>query len=337
VKLLILGGTKFLGRAAAEAALERGHEVTLFNRGQTNPELFPEAEKLRGDRDGDLSSLEGRSWDAVIDPSGFVPRVVRASAELLAGSVDHYVFVSSLSVYAEPLEPGFDEGAPTVVLSDPATEDWMTMGEENTYGGLKALSEDVVSEIFPESHTNVRAGLIVGPHDASGRFTYWPMRVAKGGDVLAPAPPERTVQFIDVRDLAEWMVTAAEQPIKGTFNATGEPLGLETVLETARESSGSDARFLWVDEALLLEREVGPWMELPLWIPGEENEAFHRADTSRARAAGLRTRPLAETVRDTLAWAQSSGAGLVTSGAMGDAGLQPERETDLLEAWATRR
>ena len=337
MKLLILGGTKFLGRAAAEAALERGHEVTLFNRGQTNPELFPEAEKLRGDRDGDLSALEGRSWDAVVDPSGFVPRVVRASAELLAGSVGHYVFVSSLSVYAEPLQPGFDENAPTVVLTDPATEDYMTMGEENTYGGLKALSEAVVGEIFPDNHTNVRAGLIVGPHDASGRFTYWPVRVAKGGEVLAPAPPERTVQFIDVRDLAEWMVTTAEKPITGTFNATGEPLGLETVLETARDVSESDARIVWVDEALLLEHEVGPWMELPLWIPGEENEAFHRADNSRARAAGLPARPLADTVRDTLAWAQASGAGLVTTGAMGDAGLQPEREAELLETWATAR
>jgi 2'-hydroxyisoflavone reductase len=337
VKLVVLGGTKFLGRAAAEAALERGHEVTLFNRGQTNPELFPEAEKLRGDRDCDLSALEGRSWDAVIDPSGFVPRVVRASAELLAGSVGHYVFVSSLSVYAEPLTTGFDESAPTVVLSDPTAEDWMTMGEENTYGGLKALSEDVVSELFPDTHTNVRAGLIVGPHDASGRFTYWPMRVAKGGDVLAPAPPERSVQFIDVRDLAEWMVIAAEERITGTFNATGEPVGLETVLETARDVSSSDARFVWVDEALLLEREVGPWMELPLWIPGEENEAFHAADTLRASEAGLRIRPLDDTVRDTLAWAQASGAGLVTTGAMGDAGLQPEREAELLEAWATTR
>jgi 2'-hydroxyisoflavone reductase len=337
VKLLVLGGTKFLGRAAAQAALERGHEVTLFNRGQTNPDLFPEAEKLRGDRDGDLSALEGRSWDTVIDPSGFVPRVVRASVELLAGTVGHYVFVSSLSVYAEPLTPGFDESAPTVVLSDPTVEDWMTMGEENTYGGLKALSEDVVSEVFPGSHTNVRAGLIVGPHDASGRFTYWPVRVATGGEVLAPAPPERSVQFIDVRDLAGWMVIAAEERITGTFNATGEPLGLETVLETARDVSGSDARFEWVDEALLLEREVGPWMELPLWIPGEENEAFHRADTSRARAAGLRTRPLADTVRDTLAWARASGAGIVTTGAMGDAGLQPEREAELLDAWAAAR
>jgi 2'-hydroxyisoflavone reductase len=266
-----------------------------------------------------------------------VPRLVRASAELLRDAIGHYVFVSSLSVYAEPLEPGFDERAPTVLLSDPTTEDHMTMGAENTYGGLKALCEDVVREAFPGAHTNVRAGLIVGPHDGSGRFTYWPVRIARGGDVLAPAPPERTVQFVDVRDLAEWMVSIAESGTTGTFNATGPPRALGDVLETVRHVAGADARIAWVDEAFLLEHEVGPWMELPLWIPGDENEAFHRADTARASAAGLRIRPLEETVRDTLAWAEESGANLVTTGAMGDAGLQPAREAELLQAWAVRR
>ena len=168
MRLLVLGGTKFLGRATVEAALERGHEVTLFNRGETNPELFPEAEKLRGDRDGDLSALEGREWDAVIDPSGFVPRLVRASAEALQGSVGQYVFVSSVSVYDELGEPGFDETARTVTLEDPTTEDYLTMGPVNTYGGLKALCEEVVREVFPDSHAVVRPGLIVGPHDPSG-------------------------------------------------------------------------------------------------------------------------------------------------------------------------
>ena len=162
VRLLVLGGTKFLGRATVEAALERGHEVTLFNRGETNPELFPEGEKLRGDRDGDLSALEGREWDAVIDPSGFVPRLVRASAEALQGSVGQYLFVSSISVYDELGEPGFDETARTVTLEDPTTEDYLTMGPVNTYGGLKALCEEVVREVFPDSHAVVRPGLIVG-------------------------------------------------------------------------------------------------------------------------------------------------------------------------------
>ncbi len=216
MRLLVLGGTKFLGRAAVEAALADGHEVTLFNRGETLPELFPDAEKLRGDRDGDLSALEGREWDAVIDPSGYVPRVVRASAELLQGSVGHYLFVSSASVYAEPYEPGFDETAPTVALEDPASEEIL-----RDYGGLKAACELVVAEVFPGAHTNVRAGLIVGPNDRSGRFTYWPLRISLGGEVLAPAPQERLVQFIDVRDLGAWLVEACERGASGAFNASG--------------------------------------------------------------------------------------------------------------------
>src|SRR5947207_10572978 len=205
MRLLVLGGTKFLGRAAVEAALARGHDVTLFNRGQTNPELFPEAEKLRGDRDDPktLCVLEGREWDAVIDPSGYVPRVVRAGAELLRGSVGHYVFVSSGSVYAEPYVPGYDETAPTVELENPESED--VIGD---YGALKAACERVVGEVFPDASTNVRAGLIVGPHDQSGRFTYWPLRISLGGPVLAPAPPEQLVQFVDVRDLGAWLVDA---------------------------------------------------------------------------------------------------------------------------------
>src|SRR5437763_9117972 len=211
VKLLVLGGTKFLGRAAVEAALARGHAVTIFNRGQTNPELFPEAEKLRGDRDGGLTALEGREWDAVIDPSGYVPRVVRAGAELLRGSVGHYVFVSSGSVYAEPYVPGFDESAPTVELENPESED--VIGD---YGGLKAACERGVGEVFPDASTNVPAGLIVGPHDQSGRLTYWPLRISLVGPVLAPAPPEQLVQFVDVRDLGAWMVDAAARRVAGT-------------------------------------------------------------------------------------------------------------------------
>ena len=186
MNFLVLGGTKFLGRAAVEAALARGDEVTLFNRGETNPELFPDVEKLRGDRDGDLGALEGREWDAVIDPSGYVPRVVRASAELLRGSVGHYLFVSSASVYAEPYEAGFDESAPTQELEDPASEEIM-----RDYGALKAACERVVEEVFPDAHTNVRAGLIVGPTDPTGRYTYWPLRVSLGGEMLAPGPPDR--------------------------------------------------------------------------------------------------------------------------------------------------
>ena len=323
MKLLVLGGTKFLGRAAVEIALARGHEVTLFNRGQTNPELFPKAERLRGDRDGDLSALEGREWDAVIDPSGFVPRVVRASAELLRGSVGHYVFVSSGSVYAEPYSPGYDESAPTVELDDPESEDVL-----KDYGGLKKACEDVVREVFPNAHTNVRAGLIVGPHDPSGRFPYWPLRIAAGGEALAPAPPERLVQFIDVRDLGAWLVDACENGLTGTFNATGEPVTLGEVLAACP----GEAQPVWVDEAFLLEQSVEPWMELPLWVPAEL-EAFLQKSVAKAVAAGLRFRPIEDTARDTLAWARESGAQLVTETQYGTAGLDSAREAELLEAW----
>ena len=325
MKLLVLGGTKFLGRAAVEAALARGDEVTLFNRGETNPELFPEAEKLRGDRDGGLSALEGREWDAVIDPSGYVPRVVRASAELLRGSVGHYVFVSSASVYAEPYVPGFDESAPTVELENPESED--VIGD---YGALKAACERVVGEVFPDASTNVRAGLIVGPHDQSGRFTYWPLRISLGGPVLAPAPPEQLVQFVDVRDLGAWLVDAAARRVAGTFNATGEPIRLDTVLAAC-----GDAELVWVDEQFLLDQGIGPWMELPLWVP-REAAAFLQMSVASAVAAGLRFRPVEETARDTLAWAREVGAGLVAETTYGNAGLDPAREAELLAAWLKR-
>jgi 2'-hydroxyisoflavone reductase len=337
LKLLVLGGTKFLGRAVVEAALGRGHEVTLFNRGRTNPELFPEAEKLRGDRDGDLSALEGRRWEAVVDPSGYVPRVVRASAELLAASVDHYVFVSSESVYRLPLSPGFDETAPLAELPDDETED-----VQEYYGALKAACERVVEEVLPGRTASIRAGLIVGPHDPTGRFTYWPVRIDRGGEVLAPGPSERQWQFIDVRDLSDWIVRVAEERRSGAFNATGPlpPTTAGEVLETCREVSASDAELVWVDDAFLAGQGVGSWMELPLWIPaGDEHDHLHEADVSRAVTAGLRFRPLTETVKDTLEWAlaaEETTAPLASGVEIGAAGLRPEREAELLEAWRAR-
>jgi len=302
-----------------------GHDVTLFNRGETNPELFPELEKLQGDRDGDLSALEGREWDAVIDPSGYVPRVVRASAELLRGSAGHYVFVSSGSVYAEPYVPGYDESAPTVELEDPASEEVL-----RDYGALKAACEEVVRDVFPDAHTNVRAGLIVGPHDGSGRFTYWPLRASLGGDVLAPGPPEQLTQFVDVRDLGAWMVEACERQISGTFNASGEPIPLAAALEACGVSEP-----VWVDQDFLLERGVGPWMEVPLWV-GSEEAAFLQMSVAKAVDAGLSFRPLEETARDTLAWAREARTELVTETPYGTAGLDPAREAELLEAWRRR-
>lgn len=340
MKLLVLGGTKFLGRAVVEAALDRGHKVTLFNRGETNPELFPEVEKLHGDRDGSLGALENRTWDVVIDPSGYVPRVVRASATMLAANgIGHYVFVSSISVYARPYTSDFDETAPLAELDDPATEE---ISEH--YGGLKAACERVVEELFPGRSILVRAGLIVGPHDPTDRFTYWPTRIARGGRVLAPGPPARPWQFIDVRDLAAWIMRAAEQRAAGAFNVTG-PVGGTTageVLETCREVAAGDAELVWVDEPFLVERQVGEWMELPLWLAESSAEFanMQKADTSRAVAAGLVTRPIADTIRDTLTWAQARGTPGEGTLAMGDTdgvGLEPDREAALLAEWDERR
>jgi 2'-hydroxyisoflavone reductase len=337
MQILILGGTVFLGRHLVEAALARGHEVTLFNRGQHNPDLYPEVEKLRGDRDGDLAALEGRRWDAVIDPSGYVPRIVRASAELLAAGVGHYTFISSLSVYGDIGTPGADESAPVATMADPSNEN-----VQEHYGALKALCEQAAEAAMPGRVLSIRAGLIVGPHDPTDRFTYWPRRVAQGGEVLAPGRPERFVQFIDARDLAEWTIRMVESGGAGVYNASGrhDTTTMNDLLQTCKEVAGSDARFVWVPDEFLVEQGAGPWMELPLWIP-ENNAAmagFLRVSSDKAIGDGLTFRPPAETVRNTLGWDRgrgpAPGAGTVT-GVRG-AGMTPEREAELLEAWRAR-
>ena len=324
MKLLVLGGTKFLGRAAVEAALARGHEVTLFNRGETNPELFPEAETLRGDREHDLSSLKGRSWDAVIDPSGYVPHVVRASAEALADSVGHYLFISSVSVYGDFSQPR-DEDSPLEELAEDKPDDRLLENYSN-YGALKALCERAVSETIPDRHALVRPGLIVGPHDPTGRFTYWPHRIARGGEVLVPGPPEETVQFIDVRDLADWLIDLSESKVAGTFNATNQGVSWKTLAETCRDVAGSAASFTHVDAEYLAGQGVDEWMELPLWLHDPESVGMHKTDVSRAIAAGLTFRPLEDTVRATLDEAETTDT----------AGMAPEREAELLAAWTAR-
>jgi nucleoside-diphosphate-sugar epimerase len=305
----------FLGRAVANAALQRRHQLTFFNRGQTNPELYPEVEKLRGDRDGGLDALAGREWDAVVDTSGYLPRVVRQSAELLAEHVGRYCFVSSVSVYADFSGP-VDESSAVGTLDDETVEE---MGEEyENYGPLKAVCEGVVQETLGERSLVVRPGLIVGPHDPTGRFTYWPHRLARGGEVLGPGPPERLVQFIDVRDLGEWIVRLLEDERGGVFNATSEGVPWGDLL--------GDAEVAWVDDAFLLEHGVGEWMGLPLWIAAADWAGLHQADVSRATAAGLRLRPVEETVRDTLALATP----------VDGVGLSPAREAELLAAWHGR-
>ena len=323
MRILLLGGTLFVGRHLVEAALARGHEVTLFNRGRTNPGLFPEVETLHGDRDaGDLSALRGRSWEAVMDTSARLPRWVRHTAGLLAERVEHYTFVSSCSVYADTSTPGTDEAARVHTLADETVEE-ITSAE--VYGALKVLCERAAAQAMPGRVLSVRAGLIVGPYDPSGRFTYWVHRIARGGDVLAPEPRDQPVQFVHGRDLADWMLDMAERGAAGVFNATGpeKPLTMAGLLEAIREESGSDARLTWSGERFLVERGVEAWSELPLWLaPGANPESanFMAVDVHKALAAGLRFRPLAETIRDTLEEAQTSP----------EAGLDPARERELL-------
>jgi 2'-hydroxyisoflavone reductase len=327
MKLLILGGTVFLGRHLVDAALANGHAVTTFTRGEHPAPLDPAVEQLHGNRKSDLAALEGRVWDAVIDTSGYVPRELRMSTAALART-GHYTFISSISVYADFKQRGKDEGEPVGTLEDPTVED-ITGG---SYGPLKALCEAVVREARPESALIIRPGLIVGPYDPTDRFTYWPHRVAAGGAVLAPGQAETQVQFIDVRDLAEWTLRMAEAGRTGTFNATGptQTLAMGTVLETCRAVSGSDARFIWVAEPFLEERQVGAWMDMPLWIPvSDTDSAGHSAvNCQKAIAAGLTFRPLAETVRATLDWDATRPADRAWK-----AGLTREREAEVLAAW----
>jgi 2'-hydroxyisoflavone reductase len=333
LRLLVLGGTLFLGRHLVEAARRRGHQVTIFNRGRTNPQLFPETEKLRGDRDGDLSALSRREWDAVIDTSGYVPRVVRASAEMLADKVQHYTFISSLSVFFPPTKHGLAEDDAPTPLADETSED-----VQASYGPLKALCERAVEEVLPGRTLNLRPGILVGPHDPTNRFAYWMRRLARGGDVLAPAPPEQPVQLIDVRDFADWSLRLAESRQSGTFHATGEPISFSHMLDECNAASGSDARIVWADESFLLEQEIEPFADIPLWLATGANEdwgGFFLVDVSKAMAHGLSFRPLRQTAADVLASADEA-AGVKFGVEVAREGLDRKREAELLEGWKAR-
>jgi 2'-hydroxyisoflavone reductase len=335
MKMLVLGGTLFLGRHIVQAALDRRHEVTLFNRGHTGPELFPDVEKLRGDRTGDLRALQGHTWDAVIDTCGYVPRLVHASAAVLKDVVAHYTFISSISVYAERRQPGLTEDAPVQTLADPTTEE---VGPQ-TYGALKALCEQAVDAVLPGRTLIVRPGLLVGPYDPTGRFTYWVQRVAAGGEVLAPGPPECPVQYIDARDAATWMVQMAEARATGVFHVTGPDarLSMGEFLTACQQVLQRDVRFTWVPEAFLAAHGVRPWTELPLWVPPHASGVF-ALDISKAQRAGLGFRSLATTIRDTFQWAaqrgpEASAPMRLASGESTQAGLAQARETVLLHNW----
>ncbi|MDX6593079.1 MAG: hypothetical protein QOJ13_2275 [Gaiellales bacterium] len=301
MRLLILGGTVFVGRHVAEQALERGHEVTLFTRGRTNPELFPAAEHLTGDRDGNLDALRGREWDAVIDTSGYVPRIVRDSAQLLSGAVGHYTFVSSVSVYEGNGLAGTDADSPVGTIEDDTVEEVT----DTSYGPLKALCEQEAERALPGRALIVRPGLIVGPDDPTDRFAYWPVRIAEGGTVLAPGTPESATQVIDVRDLAAWLVDTSERSTKGRFNTVGpaERMSIGELLERCIAVSGSDAEVVWVDDRTLLDAGVEVYSDLPLWLGNDpELTWMDHIDPSPAIDAGLRLRPLDETIAETLRW-----------------------------------
>jgi 2'-hydroxyisoflavone reductase len=343
MNLLILGGTRFVGRHLVTAALVRGHEVTLFNRGNYSTEGFGAVELIQGDRHTDLAKLKGRRWDIVVDTSGHLPRAVKAASEVLSDSVNRYVFISSQNAYANVSVPGIEETYPLATLTTEQLERANaidTSGQPSyaeLYGGLKALCEQAVEEVMPNRVLIFRPGLIVGPYDYSDRFTYWVARVAQGGEVLAPGRPDRFVQFIDVRDLAEWIVSMIERGLTGAYNAHGQPntLTMQDVLEECRRASDSDASFTWASEDFLLQEQVAAWSELPLWLPEEAAphlKGFMFISPAKAIAAGLTFRPLSETISDTLTWYQTNHQNEPLK-----AGLDRDKEDALLYKWREQK
>jgi len=337
LRILMLGGTGFLGPAEVEYALARGHQVTLFNRGRTNPHLFPEAEKLVGDRAApDLSALEGRTWDAVLDTSANVATWVRDTAALLKDSVGRYLFVSSISAHTDNATLWQTEDGP--VFSEADYEDVVRrnapMGE--AFGPNKAQAERIVHRTFGDRGLVVRPGLIVGPRDNSDRFTYWPVRIDRGGEVLAPGDGTDGVQIVDVRDLGRFLIHLVEQEASGTYNAVGprSPMSMAETLYGVRAVTSSAVSFTWVDADFLREHEVGAWMEMPVWVyPGPDTAGFMAWDCSKAMAAGLEFRPLADTARDTLAWWKERAPDAPPM----RTGLAPEKEASILAAWKARQ
>ncbi|UFT98327.1 NAD-dependent epimerase/dehydratase family protein [Radiobacillus kanasensis] len=321
MKVLIIGGSNFVGRHIVEQAVERGHTVTMFNRGKSNPGLFPSIEKIEGDRDKDVALLLNREWDSVIDTCGFFPRVVDRSVQLLKDHVKHYTFISTVSVYKDFLEPNKTEEAELATIEDTTVEE----KTPETYGPLKVLCEDKVRNGF-DHHLIVRPGFIVGPYDYSDRFTYWVDRMAKGDKVLAPGNREEYLQFIDARDLAEWLMDAIENQLVGTFNVTSEPnqYTFEDVLEECKRILNSDATLYWADDHQL-EGKVQPFLELPFWVPKAWGEkGIFQINVEKVKKQGLKTRPLWETIRDTGAWLKES------KQQISEAGMDPEKEKELI-------
>jgi 2'-hydroxyisoflavone reductase len=343
MKILILGGTRFLGRYLVKAALERNHEVTLFNRG-TYPSPAG-VESIVGDRKNDLTKLAGRRWDAVIDTCGYLPRTVKAAAEVLRDSVNSYIFISSQSAYADVSSPGVSEDSQLKTL----TSDQLMLADEidssaqasavnfgSLYGGLKALCEQAVEEMLPNRVLIIRPGLIVGPDDYTDRFTYWVSRVARGGEVLAPGRSDRFIQFIDVRDLSDWTVEMTASERTGIYNAAGlsGKLTMGMFLNECKNVSESDASFTWADEEFLLKEQVAAWSEMPLWLPEDAApylRGFMFINTDKAVGDGLRFRSVTETIRDTLRWYQNTQPTPELQ-----AGISRTKEDQILETWHHR-
>ena len=337
LRILILGGTGFTGPYQVRYALSRGHKVTTFNRGKTHPgELPTEVEQLIGDRNGQLDALKGRQWDVVIDNPTTLPAWVRDAAQILKGNVERYVFISTISVYADTSN-GVDETAPLAQYDGPdpykETLEAMRASGYKTYGPLKALSEKEAEKWFPGKTLIIRPGLIVGPGDETDRFTYWPVRIDRRGEVLAPGNPNDPVQFIDARDLAEWTIRMVENRETGIYNATGpaKPLGIGRMLDEIKDALNSNAKFTWVPADFLKQQSVEAWSNMPVWAGDELGLA--RTNINRALAKGLTFRPLAETARDTLAWFKSLPQDRQSKI---HAGLALEREAEVLAAWHKR-
>ncbi len=338
LRILILGGTGFTGPFQVQYALSRGHKVTTFNRGKTHPgELPHEVEQLIGDRNGQLDALKNRQWDVVIDNPTTLPVWVRDAAQILKGNVDRYVFISTISVYQDS-KTGLDEKSPLQSYdgADPYKETLESMKANGfkLYGPLKVLSEKEAEKWFPGKTLIIRPGLIVGPRDESDRFTYWPVRIDRGGEVLAPGKPQDSVQYIDGRDLAEWTIRMAENGETGIYNATGpaNPIGIGATLDGIKAALKSNATFTWAAERFLTDQKVQAWSDMPVWAGADDG--ITRTSISRALSKGLTFRPLDETARDTLEWFKSRP---LDRQAHMKAGITPERETEVLAQWHKQR
>jgi 2'-hydroxyisoflavone reductase len=341
LKILILGGTGFTGPFQVRYALSRGHSVTVFNRGKTHPgELPKEAEQLLGDRNGQLDALKDRKWDVVIDNPTTLPVWVRDAAQILKGNVDRYVFISTISVYSDYSKPGMDESGPLEKYegADAMKETPETLrANQRLYGPLKVLSEKEAEKGFPGKALVIRPGLIVGPGDETDRFTYWPVRVERGGEVLAPGETTDPVQFIDARDLAEWTIRMVEQGATGTYNATGpnSKLTIKQMLDGIKQATKSDAQFTWANAEFLLEQKVFAWSNMPVWVPGQgEMAGFSTINNQRALSKGLTFRSVPDTTQATLEWFRKQPA---ERQAKLRAGITAEREAEVLAAWHARK